>query len=346
MLASPGGWVTAAFLGGIGAIPSAWLLGLLAASASLALASLRGRLDPDGDLAVMCRLAAPPASESADTAQPASPPVPVAVLTEPEFADAWRQAVPTETGTGWMERAFVRWLSRRERLVLECAASHIPRWTNWTWHGLQVLGGGLFCLAMARHVSAATIVLYPAGAILVVAGVATCLPLASGFGEMMGRQLVYGIAVARPALYPLDLGEFMRITLKAAAIRGSAMTPVMAMAAWLLAIIFGLDPVTGALGGAKLALLSIGAGPYLCMMAISCGSNDSQTHGFRSLRTIALIVGVSLALMALGALTIFTPLKWSLLAAAAYAFVAWRGPRRYLRAFNHGRFDLVQMPTR
>lgn len=349
-LLSPGGWTTAAFLSGLGELPASWWLAmiplvLLAASAPFALANLLQRLAPEEKLAATWLHTARQGVEEPETPgnreadAPAASPSPSAV----DFIRWWRSSREDFADCGWMERIFLRWLSPRERLVLACSASRLPRWTRWTKRSLVFLAVAALFLHLMWHSDSWTEMPFGIiGGLSGIIGLCCGLPIASGFDQMVGRVHVYGVLIARPAILPVQLREFLALRCKAAAVRCACMLPILTAAGALLVWLLGGRPQWGALWGAKLVILCMAGVPFLYVLAVSSASNDSQRGGLRGVVTGGLILLTSLLVLGLFVASFAAPPAWATAAMALFAVSSWGSARLYIRRFNRGRFDLVQ----
>ena len=352
-LLSPGGWTTAALLGGMDALPKLWLLALLPIGILVVLAptlqrSFLRRIEPEKDL--LAQYLGPEAIRPPDTAtdveHPIEPPRLVAPApTAAAFAAAWQEVAFDTADHGWMEQLFLRWLKPREQLVLECIATRLPPWTRWTWRSLQLLTAAAVCALLLPY---APVTLYAclsiAGVVLTIFALCLGLPLASGFDQLASRVVRYGVSLARPAVYPLDLREFTLLTQKAAAIRGAFMLPVLVLTGWLGAVILQQPQLPFALAGLKLVLMSMAAAPFLSIMALSSVSNDSQLRGLRGLRTVGLILVFAILLMGSAVLTMVAPPAWATVGLLTFTGVAQLSAFSYVHSYNRGGFDLIQHP--
>jgi hypothetical protein len=168
------------------------------------------------------------------------------------------------------------------------------------------------------------------------------LPLGAGFDQMASATSAYGQQVARAALYPLRPPEFVRLTLKAALVRGALMLPVAVAAAAALAVPWGVPAERLAAGGAKLVFLSVAFSPSLCVFALSGVSTDTDAGFGRTGCLVGLLfVGGLLVLLALAAAALFAPWAWSLAFALGFAGLAWGLSGAYMRLYERGGFDLV-----
>ena len=354
-LLSPGGWLAAAFLGAVGAMPSAWLMGLVpalfwAASGWGALKGLVGQLEPEKALLALLNResenSADPGDDEIglDASQPPSVQQRDVSAAQPvDLEEAWREAVGFGESQGCVERWFLGWLDGRERLVLECVAARVPAWTRQTVRSAQFLAVGAAVFWLRRWASPClTSVLSWIGYSAVGFGLLVGLPLVSGFDEIASRANVYGVQVARAALYPLRVTEFTRLTVKSALLRGALLLPVVVAAACALAVPWGLPVAAAAAGGAKVVFLSVALSPCQCVFALSGVSNDTRTRLFcGGCLIVVLMVGGALVLFGLGAAIIFATWTWSAVAAFGFAALAWLMSRLYLRAYERGGFDLV-----
>jgi hypothetical protein len=346
-LLSPGGWLAAACLGGMGAMSPAWLLGfapalLLAVSGYRALRELGGQVEAETALLDMGN-ADPQQDSSCGEEEPAITPAPPAGRLTDLAAEDWRGPVADVASQGWLERRFWGWLDQRERLVLACISTRVPPWTRLTCRGILGLAAGvavswLRCWAPASFAHGLGWV----EGIALGVGLITVLPLASGFDQMTSRVIICGQQVARVALYPLRLREFVRLTVKATLVRGLFVLPATVAAACALAGPWGLSTGSLAAGGAKLVFLSVALSPCLCIFAFSGVSNDTRTRpGRGGCLVVLLLVGGLLALLALAAATLFAPWAWSVAAALIFAALAWGMASLYLSLYERGGFDLV-----
>jgi len=260
-----------------------------------------------------------------------------------DVAGAWKEAVGDGGSQGCVERWFLGWLDERERLVLACVAARVPAWTRLTLRSAQCLAVGVAVFWLQRWVPPfLTVGLSWVGYIAVGMGLLFGLPLASGFDEIASGASLYGMQVARVALYPLRVTEFARLTLKAALVRGALLLPVVVAAAWALAEPWGMPVATAAAGGAKVVFLSVALSPCQCVFALSGVSNDTRARLFRGgCLIVLLMVGGALALFGLGAATIFATGTWSVASALGFATLAWVLSHLYLCAYERGGFDLV-----
>ncbi len=346
-LLSPGGWTTALFLAGLGPLSAWWWLALvpllaLAACAPQFLRTMMRQIAPERHL--LEEWLGAEAFEPTDAEAP--PEAPEAAAPEPsaaEWRDAWAAARLDDNESGWMEQFFFRRLQPRERLVLECIANRLPPWTRWTWRSLQLLTVALLIMLLLPLLPAGLHMLFIiAAVVLAVLGLCFGLPLASGFDELASRVVLYGMSLARPAVYPLNPWEFVRLTRKAAALRALVMLPALLLVGGLVALLLHKPPAALVLLGLKLSLISAAAAPFLCAMALSAVTNDSQTPGLRGLRAVGLIIFFALLLVGLGLSALFAPVVWSALLLPAFALAAHLGAYLYVRSYNRGGFDFLQ----
>lgn len=346
---SPGGWVSAAFLSGSGALAPAWAWGLapallLAASGWRAVRELVAQRCPEQALLALWSGRTAAGDDDDEACACAAAPEDVGAASALEGETFWRTQPGGGVASGWVERLFVGWLSERERLVMSVIATGVPEWTAQTRRGACCLAAGVavaWLREWAPH-SLATALAWAEG-IALGAGLLFGLPLASGFDQLSGGAGAYGQHTARVALHPVRLTELVLLTLKAAVLRGALMAPLLAAAAAALAVPWTFP--AGALGlmGAKLALLSAAFSPCLCMFEFSGMSNDTQVKfSGGGCLAVLLVMGGALALLALAAATLFAPGAWSAAALACFAGLAWGVARLYVALYERGAFDLVR----
>jgi len=345
-LLSPGGWLAAAFFGGEGVLPRAGLAGLapallLAASGLLALSALTRRLQPGRALPASWESQLGHSSEEEGGEGETLPAGPSTRLAD--VSAAWGEPEFDAAGGGLGERLFWRWLDGRERLVLANIASSAPRWTRQLWRAARCLAAGVAIAWLRRWAPPAFAgVLGWAEGLALGLGLLIGLPVASGFDQMASATGAYGQQVARAALYPLRPPEFVRLTLKAALVRGALMLPVAVTAAAALAVPWGLPAERLAAGGAKLVFLGVAFSPCLCVFALSGVSNDTEAGFGRTGCLVGLLlVGGLLVLLALAAAALFATWAWSLAAIFSFTALAWGLSGAYLRLYERGGFDLV-----
>jgi len=347
MLLSPGGWLAAAYLAGLGVLASPWILGavpavVLAASATYALATLLRHADAERELLTrwlgMRTEDAGFCDDEGESLSAAPVPPPA-----PDLAAVWQASLVAGASPGWIERVFLGWLGDRERLVLACITARVPSWTRLTRRSAQFLTFGVVLAWIGRWVPLGWhgLLVWVYGMALVI-GLAIGLPLASGFDQLTGRASIYGLQVARVAMYPMRPIEFVRLTVKAALLRAGFMLPVVAVAGAALAVPWHVSPWALALGGAKLVFLSAAAAPCLCILALSAVSNDTQARFWRGGCLAGALIGGVLALLGLAAATLFAPAAWGCVAVVCFAAVAWGVAWTYVRAYDRGVFDLVR----
>jgi hypothetical protein len=347
-LLSPGGWLAAALMAGTGALPPAWALGLapallLAATGARAVRVLIARLAPERALLALLDVKSEREFEADDEGADFVPTSGEPPGLAADLADEWRRSPLDRTADGWIERLFLRRLSGRERLVLDCVAARTPAWTRLMRSGTLFLAAGV-ALAWLRAWAPLFLAsgLAWAEGIALGVGLLLGLPLASGFDQLAGGARVFGVQLARVALYPLRLRELARLTFKAALLRGAVLAPVLVAVGAALSGPWGFPVASLAAGGAKLVFLSVAFSPCLCVFALSGVSNDTRTRpGRGGCLVILLLVGGLLALLALAAATLFAHGVWSVVAALVFAALAWGMASLYLRLYERGGFDLV-----
>jgi hypothetical protein len=259
--------------------------------------------------------------------------------------DRWHQTLTPPDDGGWIERLLLRWLTARDRLVLEFVMPEIPAWTRQAWRAALILFGGVALLHASDWM----------GGWAVSAKFLGCGVLAVAFlwgGPFPGTirppcsPPVAGApgGISGLGLFPIGPVDLNRLAWKTAAVRGLAFAPAMAIAGWMAAPVFDLGSLTVAWACVKLVLLLVLGAPWFVVSACSQGTTNTRGR-------IASAVGMALLLLlivatglglAVGALIL--PLPFDLLAIAAAGLVNLAMFRLFRLSFNRGHFDLIAAP--
>ncbi|MFM7102908.1 MAG: hypothetical protein ACKO3N_17260, partial [Verrucomicrobiota bacterium] len=247
---------------------------------------------------------------------------------------------------GWMERwAWATW-TPRERIIAEWALGAWPGWTR-SWHqGWPVLavtgvvtgmlhGAGVDWAWMATALGGSVVGL-------------RVLPLGTGLTGRALAPIALGQARFSPlGLFPVTLGEMVRLALKTSAVRGLAALPFGLLTGACVAWLFpDLPPVAtladtvgaGASLGAQACLLGVAGRPLLVIYQASQATQDSARLHWRSLPVALLQIVGALGGLALALASLIPYLGWAallLLALFSLGFTAL-----YLRFWNRSAFDL------
>ena len=261
---------------------------------------------------------------------------------DPFSAAEWSRRSVDKPDMGFIEVLFVRWLTPREKSVVEFAAASVPQWTKDLWLGVAFLavGTGVSSYSVAHQFAFMTPLIV--GPVLMVIGVLKASPISSGFSRVFAVVFSFGVSTGLLALFPVRLSEVAVVSCKAAVIRALAIMPFFACAGASLLLAGGASPWLGCWMGIKLALLMALSATWLLVLACSSRSNDTAKAGWRNLRIMALLVGSCILLLFLGVAAMFAPAPVDLYALAAYATATILSFLCYRRMYSRGWFDLVQ----
>jgi hypothetical protein len=240
---------------------------------------------------------------------------------------------------GPLERLVQRWLSERERRVLDFLCAGAVGWTA-SWRRAWI--AALICAATLTALR----FVWPSAGLGFAFGLSAWLVASIAApmwgGEWPGFSLVWigqrGCAIC--SVMPLGYAEVSLVVLKTSTIRLAAALPIYAAFGAFGGWFFSASPGVGALLGGKVALLVMAFQPLSTIIPFSPGTNDSSSGCLGALAWFAAL-GVFLPLLG-GAIffTIASSLQ-GFLGVPAMAGVAWAGGRIYRAAYERGWFDLL-----
>lgn len=353
-LLSPGGWVARAYLGLLaGDAAVAFVLLALSAAVAASLACALGRwkrgYEPNS-FALWYSFGEPPAEwKAVVNAQLESlPTIPgptkasEAACTREFLEPAW-----PSNETGWIEKRVARWLTRRERAIIEFAALNPPNWTREFKWGTALVGAGLGIWWFARHVGGNTFGVWPfiLGGMAILMGCVLGLPIASPFARAFRPVTTYGVSIPFVAVFPVIPGELTTIALKAGVVRALAFTPVMVLAGALAGWIFDFAPMKLALCGVKCAGLSVLAIPWLQVMNHSAGTTDASRPRAKTIAVLMVILGGFFGLVGGGVVAVFAPSPRWILGFALALLSSFGSAKLYMNTHAHLWFDLARPAT-
>lgn len=269
-------------------------------------------------------------------------------LTELREAVTGRRFLASALGPppGWIERWAWSWWTARERVIAEWALGAWPGWTRgWrqSWAALAA-AGVVTAILHGAGVEWAWVATALGGAVVGL----RVLPLGTGLAGRALAPISLGQARFSPlGLFPVTLGEVVRLAIKTSVVRGVAALPFGVLAGAFVAWLFpGLPPVAtladsvgaGASLGAQACLLGVAARPLLLVWQASQATQDSARFHWRSLVLALLQIGGALGGLALTLASLIPYVGWAallLLALFSLGFTAL-----YLRFWNRSAFDL------
>jgi len=241
-----------------------------------------------------------------------------------------------------LERIVSRWLSPRERLIVEAMSHRSPEWSAWWLRGCKWLLWGMFIgLLFAR-------VLPPVGNwVLAWAGLAAgmaVLPFGSGLSRAFGVQLHGGLQLVFHSGFPIGYHEIARIAFKIAVIRWLAAIPVVLAYAAFMGWHLSHAPLVGMTLGARGLVLVLVAQPAILACLFSESTSDTQVVSWRNLLLVVVVVGCGL---------VFLPLSFAVFLAQSHrtagicllvnAVVSFGFASFYRWLFERNCFDLIRV---
>lgn len=356
-LLSPGGWVARAYLElPAGDSPLAVsLLGLSAAvGASLAWGLRRVEQAHDPEKIVLQYSFGEPADEGKPRLetqvvcgpQPSSAAeVRDAVAVRPFLQPSW----PTQRA-GWIERWVQRWLTLREKVVLEAAILTWPAgmrqapWTRGASAGaaLAAVGLGLCWLQTQPIPGWPRGIALCAGLIALVTACSFGLPFSLKCGSASGSVTAFGVSIPCWALLPVTAGELGLVALKVGVVRALVFAPVMAVGGALLGAMLELSPIWGAVAGLKCTLLSVVAIPWWQAAQHSTATNEANRWTWRTPVLLVILGTGLLGLIGGGLATLFGPGLWSVLGLGVATVTSFGSALAYAELHNRLWLDLTR----
>jgi hypothetical protein len=237
----------------------------------------------------------------------------------------WRSA-------GWLERIVSMSFTPSQRLAAEFLTAGKPGWGKWMvrlalfWCGLAVV-----MYVFPRGLSA-----FPIG--LISLGV-FYMNASSKSWPGTGLRRVGGMDSAVSSVYPLGFGQMAGVILKVNAVRLLVSAPFLAAVGMLLAYENGYDLAEGGVLILKILLVFAAAMPFLTLLFISPGTDDTK----RTLTVLMFVAGV-MVVLASAVTFIFAPMPISLAAAVVMFAGSFGILKGYNHAYDNNWFDLQRRP--
>jgi hypothetical protein len=236
---------------------------------------------------------------------------------------------------GFLERVYMRLLTRRERIVAELMMGPRLRLTR-KW----INAAGLALLGVALSLGVPGV---PQGVLLVLAGL---FGMTAFHGGWPGFQLVASAGKFMPvyAVQPVEYREISRLFFKMTLLRILTWAP---LAAAIGAALGHRAPLLGATAGLaiglKTAWILLSIQPVAMVARFSSGSTDTERISFRGCFGLILPF-LLLGIPGLGGVicTFALPQTWWLLGAGAVPLSAWALWAFYGMLYNRGRIDLIR----
>jgi len=258
-----------------------------------------------------------------------------------------RQFLATEPWPrkGWFEKRLWQWLSPRERTLAEFAfpkgfAINRPWWIILRNFSLMAVLG--FTAGLAdRQVE---IWIFGIGFFVTFAHTA-----AQVFGSGAAFQIRFnnGVKIPVHAGFPIGFRELSRVLFKCSLIQLPLLIPYVMVCAALIGHLAGVGIAFAMLAGFKAAFLFCASRFIFVALGFSSGTNDSTGFRPRTLALVAVVVGLGLVFLILGAAGLFVPdavtawVLWALALCDAYALF-----RVYGWFYHANWFDLMKIQAR
>lgn len=287
-----------------------------------------------------------PANAPAATGPETAAPFRVGPTAIEEIVESRRFMVqPDWQNLGWAESMLWRWMDRRERSLADFA---FPRgilitspWTrifrNLTLTVLIGFAVRSLNLALAYWVFGIGLFITVGRSLLML------LENGAGFRPLSSS----GVRVPIYAAYPVGFREMSRMLFKCAAVQLPMLLPFLAACGALLGYISGGSIITGAIVGAKAAVLILAGRFIVIALAFSSGTNDSTKLRPRTAALFLAFIVFGLGFLGLGLVGLFVPDRlaswacWLLALGDAYLLF-----RIYGWFYHANRFDLMTMVVR
>jgi len=243
---------------------------------------------------------------------------------------------------GVLEAVVLRWLTARERIVLDTLLASSAEWTReWRRGWMAALVATLASLAAAQFLPQALPVVFGFGAWVVVAvGTPPAGGSWLGFSSAMAGQRACAICV----LQPLGMAEAARVMGKANLIRLGAALPHFILYGALGGALFASSAATGAVWGGKALLLLVALIPATPVLKYSPHTNDTNAGCLPSLAFLVVGLPWLLSVLALAISLFYWPAQ-GFAALPLIALLAWAAWRAYRAACEKGAFDLMASPA-
>lgn len=240
---------------------------------------------------------------------------------------------------GWLARWIFRWLTGRERMLVDFMALVRPDWTKHWRVGLASATGGLVLGELLRAVRPEYFWLVSVAGGVGLLGFA--LPVSNRLSRAFGMCPVAGGApLPLVACLPVGYAELFRVDWKISVVRSLAALPVAMAFGSALAWQFGITPWLGCFVGVKATGFILSLRPVLLSLQFSMGTNDTQLSKVRGWGMFAAKMTVLFATLVVGAISVPVPKWWSLISLAAVALLGWGFHRWHRRCYDRMAFDL------
>jgi hypothetical protein len=252
-------------------------------------------------------------------------------------------AVPAWEKRGWMERWLWRWLSPREKAVLEVAFPGGIRLTQ-RWKLTFNLLAALLVLGLAVGLVSPVLKIWIMSAGIFISFVMILNALADT-GQIFQPRACSGVNVPFYAMQGLGFREVARVFSKCAAVQLPGVVVWSVVCGLAAAYLIGLTPVAGILHGLRLGGMLFAGRLVLLVFNFSGGSNDSAGLKFRTLFLFANVAGFGGLFLILGMIGLLLEkhgLAFCLTLASM--FCAWAMFRIYGWFYHRNRFDLMSVP--
>lgn len=240
---------------------------------------------------------------------------------------------------GWLDRLILRWLTERERVLLDFMLLVLPKWTKGWQLGLAVGFGGLVLAELIRPARPNDFVI--ASVVGGIGLIAFALPVASGLSRAFTScPAAGGAPLTFAGCLPFSYAEVVRMDLKICVSRALAVLPVVLAFGAVVAWQIKAPPSLGALIGFKVLLLMVAFRPFMIAAHFSAGTNDSQLSRLRGWVMVGGAIVVTFVLIGLGFGSIMMTAWWNCLSVPAFALVSWGSYAIHRRCYDRMVFDL------
>jgi hypothetical protein len=253
---------------------------------------------------------------------------------------------PRLTPEGWIEGVVFRWLTPRERVVMEMAGGTFPRWTRNLFIGgaLMVVGAATSPVALSLHSRGGVALAGWAAVLGGLIGIVLALPLGSGYRRYYQLVNVGGINIPYGAMFPVSSKELARIATKARLVRAAFALPVFVATGVVMGVVSQTSIAAAVVIALKILLLGTIAGSFIQDVANTTGSNDTANVTLRSLGVILIVLVGAVGLLGFGIGFVVSSMPWSALCLLLAVALSKGCGAAYMELHARRKFDLMTRP--
>ncbi len=240
---------------------------------------------------------------------------------------------------GWIDRLVWRWLTARERVLLDFLVLVLPRWAGMWRLGLAAGAVGLLSCVLLR--ASQPEAYWLAGALGGLGLLVMALPMSNGFSRAFAPCPVAGGApLTFAGCLPIGYAEVFRLDGKVSLVRAMAGLPLALAFGGTLAALVNVAPALGALMALKAVAGVLALRSLMVTFMFSSGTNDTQLTKLRGWAMLLSVLFVGITTLVLGIVTVMMTAWWNLITLPAMALLCWAFHRYHRRRYDRMGFDL------